>query len=469
MQLGSKTQAKLGLFSLIMIAVVSVDSLRNLPIGAQYGYSLITFYLLAGLAFFLPLSWVTAKLAANYPNTGGSYIWIEDAFGRSMGYLSIWLQWVYNIIWYPTIFAFINSILASIFFPNLETNKWFILLSSLGCFWLLSLLHTLGIRMSSWISFVGSIIGTLLPMFLMMGLALYSVLSGQHSATPFSWSAIIPDEQSLKNLAFFSNILFSLLGLDIIAMHAGNARDPHKNYPKAITISAILILLTLTLSSLSLCVIMPSNKIGLMNGLMAVFNSFFNAYHIPGASTFIGICIIIGGMATASSWMVGLARGLHAALCSLNHASWIQQVNQNQMPSRVLFLQAIVYSILLGAYLLFPNINSSYWILSALTAQFALLYYIVLFSAAIKQLRKLKQNFINRMLTFILPSMACAVCIFGIIVGFLPPDQIPFGSTLRYELMMGLCFVAVGFLPVFVLRNQRRKLKKSISLQSDEL
>lgn len=457
MFLATKRKNQLGLFSLVMIAIVSVDSLRNLPIGAQYGFSLITFYMLAALTFFLPLTWVTAKLTAQHPNTGGSYVWIDKAFGPYMGYLSIWLQWVYNIIWYPTIFAFINATLASLILPGLENNKLFILLTSLGFFWILSLLHCLGVRASSWISTCGSIIGTLLPMFLIMGLALYSLATGQPSATPFSWSAFIPDAHSLKNLAFFSNILFSLLGLDVIAMHAGNVKNPHKTYPRALGLSALLILFTLTFSSLSLCIIMPSEKIGLMSGLMVVFNSFFDAYHIPAAGSVIAFCIIIGGLAIASSWMVGLARGLHVALGSINVPSWIQYTNKNNMPSRVLFFQAIVYSLLLGIYLLFPNINSSYWVLSALAAQFALLYYIVLFCAAVKLLRQQKQNRLDNLLSVALPCMALAICLCGIVVGFLPPEQIPFGSTLRYELLMLSFFVSIGFVPVLILKRWRKQ------------
>ena len=44
----TKSKHRLGLLPLVMIAIVSVDSLRNVPIGAQYGFSLISFYLLAG-------------------------------------------------------------------------------------------------------------------------------------------------------------------------------------------------------------------------------------------------------------------------------------------------------------------------------------------------------------------------------------------------------------------------------------
>lgn len=448
-----KNHYRLGLLPLVMIAIVSVDSLRNVPINAQYGFSLITFYLLAAVTFFLPLAWITAKLAAAHPNTGGSYLWIEQAFGGFWGYLSIWLQWVYNMIWYPTIFTFINVTLASMLYPGLENNKWFILLSSLGFFWLLSLLHGRGIRMSTWLGTIGAVVGVLIPMTFLMVLAGYSVLTGHASATPFNWMAILPDAHSLKNLGFFSNILFSLLGLEVIAMHAGNVHEPQKTYPRALALSAVLILLTLMGSSLALCIILPAEKIALVSGLMDVFQAFFTHYAIPHALNLIGICIIVGGLAIASSWIIGLARGLHVALCSLNAPAWFKQTNRHQMPAHILFFQGIVYSVLLCTHLLFPNINSSYWILSALTAQFALLYYILLFCAAIKLLRQTTRHLGHKILQIVLPVLACMICLFGIVIGFLPPEQIPFGSILQYEIIMLTCFVLMGFVPALILKQ----------------
>ena len=462
-----KNNNRLGVYSLTMIAIVSVDSLRNLPISAQYGFPLITFYLIAGLTFFLPLAWITAKLTKAHPNTGGSYVWIEKAFGPNWGYISIWLQWIYNMIWYPTIFTFINTILASLIFPELTNNKWFILSTSLGLFWIISSLHCLGIRTSRWISAFGTIIGTLLPMGLIIGLAAYTLLSGQTSATPFNgWSDLIPNAHSLKNLAFFSNILFSVLGLEVIAMHAGNVNQPHQTYPRALGLSSLLILSTLTFSSLALCIILPADKIALTSGLVDVFHAFFNTYHLPGAGNIIAICIIIGGLATASSWMIGLARGMHTALSTANAPLWLQRSNKHHMPVGILILPGMVYTVLICAYLLSPNISNAYWMLSALTAQFALAYYLLLFFAAITLLRQQKISLMQRRLSILLPSMGCGVCLFGIGVGFLPPDQMAFGSTFKYEFVMVTAFVSIALLPIFLLKTINRYRLRKLKAQS---
>lgn len=466
MESNNKPKKDLSWFPLAMIAIVSVDSLRNLPISAQYGYSLVTLYVIAGLLFFIPLVWITAKLAVQHPQTGGAFIWVKTAFGSTYASMAIWLQWLYNVIWYPTIFAFISATLGALISPALESNKLFILSTSLLFFWLLSFIHCLGIRASSRISTVSAIVGTLFPMALMIGLAIYWLASGKPSATPFSWRAMFPNLSSLDNIGFFSNILFSILGIEIIAMHAGNVVAPEKSYPKALGISSVIIMITVIGGSLALCVIMPVEKISLVSGLIDALQLFFAAYNITNVDLLIGICIIIGGLGIAGSWMLGLARGLHLSLSSMNAPLWMQKLNKNQMPSGALLMQAMVYSVTMCLFLFFPDINSGYWILSAITAQFALLYYILVFAAAIKLLKQKKTTQLNNILVFILPGIAIVICVFGIAVGFIPPAFVAASNKLKYELCLISGFAIVmlllffRFIVVFLAsKNADKKIK----------
>src|SRR5262245_6615697 len=77
----------LSVFSLVMINVIAVDSLRTLPISAMLGFSLVSYYLIAALAFFIPVALVAAELSTAYPNTGGLYVWVREAFGRRAGFI----------------------------------------------------------------------------------------------------------------------------------------------------------------------------------------------------------------------------------------------------------------------------------------------------------------------------------------------------------------------------------------------
>ncbi|MCX7122929.1 MAG: APC family permease [Gammaproteobacteria bacterium] len=451
MQTPSKQQRTLGLFKLIMITVISVDSIRNIPIAAQYGLSLVTFYVIAGATFFLPLILITSRFASEYPNTGGSYLWIEAAFGKKIGFASIWLQWVYQLIWYPTIFAFIASTLASLIHPAWETNVGFILALSLIGFWSMTLISTRGIEATSWMSGVGAIVGTLTPMAAIILLAIFWLKAGHISAVPYKATGLIPNSQDLQNFGFFANILFSLMGLEVAAMHAGNVKMPEKTYRRAMCTAGVIILGSMIFSSLALCTVLPPAQIGLINGLMTAFKAFLDQDHAGFLLPWIGAAVILGGLGTACSWILGLARGLQVACQASNILPILHTLNRKEMPYRILILQGILYSLLISLFLVFPNINNAYWLLSALTSQFALLYYALLFCAAIKLAggkRKLGTG-------GLLSIFAILTSIIGFGVGFIPPSNIDAGGIMKYELL--ICSGLVVFcLPLIYFFKQKQ-------------
>ena len=182
----------------------------------------------------------------------------------------------------------------------------------------------------------------------------------------------------------------------------------------------MLILLTLVGSALALCVIMPPENITLINGLMDTLHVFFSAYGYQQSYIGIGICIIIGGLGIAASWMISLARGLHVSLSMMNAPKWLLRVNKNEVPSRVIVMQAIIYTLLLIPFLFSENINRSYWLLSALTAQCALVYYVILFCAALILIKRTQKGL--KLWQGLLGVLACSLCVFGIITACITPN-----------------------------------------------
>jgi len=89
----------LSVFSLVMINIIAIDSLRNLPTSAGMGLAVGVVYVAAFLVFMLPGILITAELATHYPKTGGVYVWVREAFGAKWGFVNIWLQWIYNVFW----------------------------------------------------------------------------------------------------------------------------------------------------------------------------------------------------------------------------------------------------------------------------------------------------------------------------------------------------------------------------------
>jgi amino acid transporter len=123
-----KNHKSLGLFHIIMINIIAVDSIRTLPFAAS-GFSLLFYYIVIGLCFFLPAALVVAELGTGWPQTGGIYVWVREAFGKKWSLISIWLSWIYNIVWYPTIIALIAGTATYLFNPSFQDNKIYMAIS----------------------------------------------------------------------------------------------------------------------------------------------------------------------------------------------------------------------------------------------------------------------------------------------------------------------------------------------------
>ena len=82
----------LGAFSLAMISMAAIVSLRNLSLIAGLGLSAVFFLSLAALIFFIPISLVVAELAAAWPKPGGCYEWVKEAFGKPLAFITLWLS-----------------------------------------------------------------------------------------------------------------------------------------------------------------------------------------------------------------------------------------------------------------------------------------------------------------------------------------------------------------------------------------
>lgn len=96
----------MGVFTLAMINVSAIVSLRGMPAESTYGLSSVFYYIFAAVFFLVPVSLVAAELTTGWPQKGGVYRWVGEAFGKKWGFLAIWLQWIESTIWFPTVLTF---------------------------------------------------------------------------------------------------------------------------------------------------------------------------------------------------------------------------------------------------------------------------------------------------------------------------------------------------------------------------
>jgi len=450
----------LGLFQLAMISVIAVDSIRTLTFSAVYGFSLVFFYILIALIFFIPTALVSAELGTGWPSRGGIYVWGREAFGKKWSLVIIWLNWIYNVFWYPTIMALIAGTFAYLINPELSDNKTYMCCSALILFWAITLINCLGMRVSSILSTVGAIVGTILPMVLISLLGAVWVFQGKTMQIQFDWHHFFPQESQTNNLAFLTNVLFGLLGLEMAATHAAEMRNPKRDYPRSIFIAAIIILSTIIFASLAIAIVVPKEELSLATGIMQAFKAFLDAYQLSWLLPFVAVFIILGGLSGVGAWIIGPTKGLLVASEDGTLPKFFGKTNQNGVPVRILITQAIIVSFLSLIFILMPTVNSTYWILSVITAQLALLVYIAMFAAAIKLYYH--QAHIER--TFRIPGkkigiwLTCGIgafsCLAVILLGFLPPNQVPLQSILFYEFTLIASIAICCFMPLYFLKNK---------------
>ena len=447
----------IGVFSLAMINAAAIINLNNLPSLVVLGYGLISYLVLAAVFFFLPTALVSAELSTGWRQEGGFYMWVRIAYGPIISFLAIWLQWIANVIWYPTLIApiVVNGLL--LFSPALSHRPWVLFILMIGIFWALTFTNFRGIRSASLVSVIGVLLGSILPAILFIVFAGIWLAHKLPVDLTFHAQALMPKFNHLSDLSILMSILVTLVGMEMSAVHTNNVINPSKTYPRAILISTILILATFAVTSFAMAILVPPNKIDLINGVLQCLESFTQQMGVPWMLKPIMALIILGVLAMASTWILGPSRGLHIAAINDEFPSFFQHKNKNQMPTRILLLQAIIYSILSLLLVFAPSIESSYWVLIALTGQLYMVMYFILFCTGIKLRIKYPQVIRaytipgkNNIGMFLVASIGILGTIGAFIITFFPPEQFTSLSSNDYVPLLATLFIVFCILPLVI-------------------
>jgi putative glutamate/gamma-aminobutyrate antiporter len=460
---------KLTVFTLAMINLAAVSSVRNWPTIAEYGFSSLFFLGLAAILFLIPVSMVAAELASGWPKAGGIFVWVKEAFGHRTGFLAVWLLWAENLVYYPALISFIAGTIAYIIDPALSQSTLYILSFIILLFWATTLANLLGMRVSGWISSAGVIGGTILPGAFIIFLGVLWYCMGNPMQISFTVDALIPNMSSPRELVFFSGVIVSLCGLEMSAVHARDVENPQKNYPKAILLSVLLILGLYILGVLAIAAVVPQQNISLVAGSLQALSFFVDAYGLHWLTPLIAILLAFGALGTLSTWIAGPSKGLLAAAQSGDLPPFFRKVNHNKMPVALLIGQAIIVTLFSAVFLAMPTVSSAYWILNATLAQIYLIMYLLMFAAIIR----LRYTHPHIKRAYQIPGGIAGVWIvagLGFIgslatffIGFFPPAQISTGNTFFYVSFLILSILVTCAAPSIILLFKKPDWEKPLS------
>lgn len=457
----------LGVFSLVMISVSAIVSLRNLPLLSSYGLSALFYYLIAAFAFLLPAALVAAELATAWQEDGGIYSWVREGFGKSWGFVAIWFAWLTNVAWLPTVLSFPAATLAFAFNPAMAHSGVYILLVTLGVLWLATAINLRGLSTSSLISSVGTFLGTVMPGTLIVLFGLWWVIQGNPVHFDVSWDALIPPLE-LQHIVFLGGITLAFGGIEITAYHIQETKNPRRDFFRAIIIATLIVVSLSVIGTLAIAAVVPKDELSLVAGLMQAFSYFFEAFHLTWIIPWLALLAALGTLAQVNTWLIGPAKGLFYSGKAGLLPDFFLKENKHGAPAVVLIAQSTIASVLAVSFVLMPTVSGSYWLLTALTAQLQAVFYGLMFVSAIR----LRYKYPHKPRAFKIPGgnlgmwivagIGALCCISVFFLGFIPPANLDTGDAIFYDLFL-VCGILVLLLPGCWFVHRARKNEKITS------
>ncbi len=448
--------------TLALMTVASVVSLRGLPMMAAEGYSMIFYILFATFIFLLPAAMVSAELGSAFSkDNGGIYTWVKAAFGPRWGFTAIWLQWIQNVVWYPTVLAYAASCLAYLFMDDsLASNGYYTGAIIMIIYWIATFVALAGSTAVNSVTRYGVILGTLLPgvLIIFFGLlwadqgntiafAVKDVLVDNVMTTEKVHARIFPHLSGLGSIAFLAGIVLLFAGVEVQAVQAADMNNPSREFPVAMLMASVIIVLLFLCGSFAVAAVIPASEISLTAGLMQTFKVVLTKYHLDFLIPIMGLLMAFGAIGGVMSWVTGPSRGLLQTAKEGEMPPIMARTNKHNAPVTLLFIQMAVVTLLALLYFIMEDVSVAFFVLSAMTATLYLAMYMLMFAAAI-HLRYTKPD-LER--PYKVPGGLCTMWLiagvgflgvtFALIVGFFPPSNLPVGNPALY---VGL--VAAGLL-----------------------
>ncbi|GAA4832169.1 amino acid permease [Actinomycetospora corticicola] len=455
---------KLGVLALAMINVAAIVSARNLPVMAEYGWSMLVLFALSILVFLVPIAMAAAELGTAWPRDGGVYAWVKEAFGERTGFLAVWCDYSENVAWFPTVLSFIAASLAYAVNPALATNTVFLVVVMITIFWLTTLASLRGVGASARLGAIGTVAGSIIPAVLVVVLGAAYLLQGRPSAIPFSAGALVPDLQ-IDNLAFLAGIVLLFTGMEMAGFHARHVEDPGRVVPRAILLCVGITIVFSVVGSLFMAFVVPASELSLVSGTMELFRSALDSLGVGWLVAPLALLIAFGGVAHLTPWILGPAEGVAAVAREGSAPRRLGRTNARDVPVTLVMVQGVAGSVFALLFLLVPSVSTSYWMLSAVTAQIVVIMYGLMFAAVIR-LRYTRPD-VPRPYRIPggLPGVWAAGgigllgCVFSFVLGFVPPSQLTTGSTTVYVALLAVAVVVLSCPPFVVAALDRRRAR----------
>ncbi|MGV8981397.1 glutamate/gamma-aminobutyrate family transporter YjeM [Clostridium sp.] len=257
-----KKTKKLTLVSLVLMIFTSVYGFNNMPRSFYImGYAAIPWYILSGLAFFIPFAFMMAEFGTAFKKEkGGIYSWMSLSVGPKFAFMATFMWYASYVVWMVNVASGIWVPISNAIFGSDRTQTWALFgingltgpktLGILAVLWIIFVTYmcTKGIERIKKFTSIGGTAVVAANVLLFVGAIL--VLIGNHGklAQPIvglSSFTKSPDIASsggmISAFAFIVFAIFAYGGIEVVGGLVDETENPEKTFPKGIVISAAVI------------------------------------------------------------------------------------------------------------------------------------------------------------------------------------------------------------------------------------
>lgn len=202
-----------------------------------------------------------AELCAKQYAGGGIYEWSKNALGPYFSIITIWLQWINTVVWFPTRLATLLGIGAYLIDKQFAYNKIYLVVASLIVYWVMTVINLKGIKQSSRFAAATTIIGMILPLVIIVSLGIVWLITHKPIAINFTQCAFVPKLNKISTWTALTAIISSFLGVELATVHIKRVKSSEIIFPKAILIAIMIIILATGIGAFIMALIVPKGSI----------------------------------------------------------------------------------------------------------------------------------------------------------------------------------------------------------------
>jgi AAT family amino acid transporter len=409
------------------------------------GPAILIAYLIGGVGVFVIMR-ALGEMAIHRPVAGSFARYANDYLGPLAGYLTGWNYW---FMWIVTCVAEITAIgiYMRVWFPDVP--QWVWALSALSS---MSLVNLVGVRAFGEFEFWFSAIKVLtIVAMIAAGIAMITVGLGNGGvptgiAQLWSNGGFFP--HGIKGMLLsMQMVMFAYLGVEMVGLTAGEAKDPSRSIPRAINSIFWRILIFYVGALFVIMALYPWDKIG-TNG--SPFVNTFQKLGIRSAAGIINFVVLTAALSSCNGGIYSTGRMLYNLAAQRHAPRTFARVSSSGLP--VWAIVASIAALLMGVLLNFMVPARVFvWVTSIAT--FAAIWtWLVILVAHLRFRRSTQKRSTPavgaRPRLFPLASYA-TMCLLGAVLGLMA-----WSDDTRIALVVGPLWI-IGLIAVHVVGNRR--------------